>query len=100
MSDTSQINTMLSTTIAVIEYEVTIRRVRRVCELLGLFIHLILRSYDYNMLVGGLRVVNLCFVTLLSSERCSQFDRFHLQHVQIVNKPTFKKKCLAIMPRI
>ena len=28
----------------------------------------------------------LCLVTLLSSEQCLQFERFRLQHVQMVTK--------------
>ena len=36
---------------------------------------------------------NLCFVILLSSEQCSQFERFQLQHVLMVNKTSnFKTK--------
>jgi len=29
---------------------------------------------------------NLCLVTLLCLEQCSQLERFHLQHIQIVSK--------------
>ena len=53
-------------------------------KLLG-YIFFILRSYYYNMLVEGLLPANLCLVILLSLEQCSQFERFCLQHVQIVN---------------
>ena len=50
------------------------------------FVHLILHFYDYNMDVEVLLPANLCLVTLLSSEQCSQFERFRLQHAQMVNK--------------
>ena len=40
----------------------------------------------HAILVEGLRPAILCLETLLSSEVCSQFERFHLQHVQMVNK--------------
>ena len=52
---------------------------------LNLF-HLISCSYDYNLHVEGLLSANLCLVTLLRSEKFSQFERFHLQHVKTVNK--------------
>ena len=40
--------------------------------------------------------VNLCLIALLSSEQCSQFERFRMQHVQMVNKmPCFKTKCIG-----
>jgi len=49
-----------------------------------------LQSYDYNMHAEGLSPANLCFVTLLNSEHCSQFERFRLQHgtqnIQFQNK--------------
>ena len=48
--------------------------------------HLMLHSYDHNMHVVGLLSPKLCLVTLLSSEQCSQFERFRLQHVQKVKK--------------
>jgi len=50
------------------------------------FFHLILRPYNYNMHVEVLPPANLYLVTLLSLEQCSQLERFHQQHVQIVNK--------------
>ena len=38
---------------------------------------------------------SLCLVTLLSSEQCSQFERFCLQHDQMVNKmSSFKTKLI------
>ena len=37
-----------------------------------LFLHLILRSYEYNMNVEVLVPANLSLVTLLSSGQCSQ----------------------------
>ena len=41
----------------------------------------------------GLPPANLCLVTLLSSEQCSQFECFHPQHVQIINNTSsFKTK--------
>ena len=43
--------------------------------------------------VEGLVPANLCLVTLLlSSEQCSQFERFRLQHVQMVNKTSVSKQ--------
>ena len=39
------------------------------------FFHLIFRSYDYNKHVAGLLPANVCLVTSLSSEQCSQFER-------------------------
>ena len=55
---------------------------RRKCQLVRfIFIYLILRSYDLNMHVEGLLPANLCLVTLWTSGQCSQFERFHLQHV-------------------
>ena len=44
------------------------------------FFHLMLHSYDYNVYVEDLLPANLCLVTLLRSEQCSQFKRFCLQH--------------------
>ncbi len=38
------------------------------------------------MHVDGLLSANLCLITLLSSEQCSQFEIFRLQNVQMVNK--------------
>ena len=61
-----------------------------------MFFHLILRTYDYHMHVEGLLPANLCLITLLSSEQCSQFERFCLQHVQMVNKTSrFKTKLIG-----
>jgi len=48
--------------------------------------HLMLHSYDYNIHVEILLTLSLCLFSLLSSEQCSQFERFHLQHVEMVNK--------------
>jgi len=42
---------------------------------------LILHSYDYNMHIEGLLPAILCLGILLSSEQCSQFERFRPQHV-------------------
>ena len=47
--------------------------------------HLIIYSYEYNMHIGSLLPANLCLVTLLSSEQCSQFERFRPQDVQMLN---------------
>jgi len=55
------------------------------------FSHSILGSYDDSTNVEGLLSASLCLVNLLSSEQCSQFDRFRLQHVKIVNKTSRKK---------
>ena len=64
------------------------------------FFHLILHSYDYNKHVEGLLPASLCLATLLSSEHCSQFERFHLQHFQMVKKhPVSKQNRLAIILR-
>jgi len=38
------------------------------------------------MHVERLLPANLCLVNLLSSEQCSQFERFLLQPIQMVNK--------------
>ena len=47
------------------------------------------------MHVEGLLLANLCLVTLISSDQCSQFERFRLQHIQIVNKTSsFEEKKL------
>ena len=44
----------------------------------------------------GLVSANLCLVTLLSSEQCIQFERFRLQHIQMVNKTSsFKTKLVG-----
>ena len=60
------------------------------------FFHLTLHSCDYNMYVEGFLPASLCLVTLFNSEPCSQFERFHLQHVQMVNKTSsFKTKLLG-----
>jgi len=37
------------------------------------------------MHVEGLLPANLCLVTLLSLEQCPQFERFCMQHIQMVN---------------
>ena len=48
------------------------------------------------MYVEGFLPASLCLVTLFNSEPCSQFERFHLQHVQMVNKTSsFKTKLLG-----
>ena len=48
------------------------------------------------MNVGGLLPANLCLVILLNSEQCSQFERFRLQHIQMVNKTSsFKTKFIG-----
>ena len=57
------------------------------------FVHFTLHTYDYKIHVEGLLPANLCLVTLLSLEQCSQSERFRLKHVQMVNKPSsFKTK--------
>ena len=43
------------------------------------------------MHVEGLMPASLCLVILISSEQCSQFERFRLQHVQMVNKASSLK---------
>ena len=49
--------------------------------------------YDYNMHVEGLLPANLCLYTVL---RMQQFERFHPQHVQMVNKTSnFKTKLIG-----
>jgi len=46
--------------------------------------------------VDGFLPVVLCVVSLLSSEECSQFDRFHPQHIQMVKKTNcFKTKVIG-----
>ena len=61
------------------------------------FFYVILRSYDYNMhVVEGLlpdNFMNLCLVTLLSSEQCSQFERIRSNGKQNIQ---FKKTKLII----
>ena len=48
------------------------------------------------MHVEGLMPANLCLVTLLSLGQCSLFERFHLQHVEMVNKTSnFKTKLIG-----
>ena len=42
------------------------------------FCCLMLRSYDHKIHVEGLLPVNLCLVSLLSLEQCSQFERSQL----------------------
>ena len=51
------------------------------------------------MYVEGLLPSNLCLVTLLNSEQCLQFERFRLQHIQMVDKTSIFKTKLAIMLR-
>ena len=43
----------------------------------------------------GLLHADLCLATLLSSEQCLKFERFRLQHVQIVNKTSGVKTKLT-----
>ena len=50
------------------------------------------RTCDYNMHAEGLLPANLCLVTLLSSEQRLQSERFHLQHVQMVNQTSCLKR--------
>ena len=46
-------------------------------------------------IVEGLLPANLC-LSLLSSEQCAQFERFRIQHVQMVNKASsFKTKLIG-----
>ena len=41
-------------------------------------------------------VCDFTVVTLLSSEQCSQFETFHQQHIQMVNKTfSFKTKFIG-----
>ena len=48
------------------------------------------------MRVEGLLAANLCLVTILSSEQCTQFERFRLELVQMVNKTSkFKTKFIG-----
>ena len=57
--------------------------------------------YDYTMRVECFLLASLYLVALLNSEQCSQFERFHLRHVQIVNKhPVSKQNLLTIMLRL
>ena len=58
-----------------------------------------LRYYDYNMHVEGLLSANLCLVTVLIPEQCSQFEIFRLQPVKMANKTVAKLNRLAVMPR-
>ena len=45
------------------------------------------------MHVEGLPPAKLCLVTLLNLEQCLPFERFHLQHIEMVNKTyNFKTK--------
>ena len=53
---------------------------------LGFIFQLISRSCDNNVHVEGLLPTNLCLFILLSSEQCSQSERFRLQHFEMVNK--------------
>ena len=59
------------------------------------------RQRDRDVHVKGLLPANLCSVTLLSSEQCSQFNRFHSQYIQKVKQNTqFQNtKRLAVMQR-
>jgi len=44
----------------------------------------------------GLLPASLCSVSLLSSEQCLQFERFHLQHAQVVNQTfSFKRELIG-----
>ena len=61
------------------------------CQLLGFIFQLISRSCDNGMHVEGLLSANLCLFTLLSSEQSSQFERFRLQQVQMVNETSSVK---------
>ena len=48
------------------------------------------------MHVEGLLPASLCLVTLLISQQCSQFERFHLQPAQMVNKTSsFKTELIG-----
>ena len=48
----------------------------------------------------GLLPADLCLVTLLSSEQCSQFESSHSQYVQKVNQTSsFTTQRLATMQR-
>ena len=48
------------------------------------------------MHVEGLLPANSYLVILLSSEQCSQFERFCLQHIQMVTKTSkFKTKLIG-----
>ena len=50
--------------------------------------------------VEGLLLANLRLVTLLSSEQYSQFERFRLQHDQLINKTSISRQhLLPIMPK-
>ena len=52
------------------------------------------------MHVEGLLPANLCTVTSLSLEECSQFERLRPQRVQIVNKiSSFKTSSIGKMLR-
>ena len=65
-------------------------------RMLGPRFHLILHSYDCNMHVEGLLPANVCLVTSLTSEQCLQFERFRMQHIQVVNKRSnFKTKLIG-----
>ena len=64
------------------------------------FFNLLLHYDDYNIaFCEGLLPANLCLVTLISLEQCSQFERFRLQHIQVINKTcTFKTKLIGNNP--
>ena len=56
----------------------------------------VLINTSLQLHVEGLVPANLCLVMLLSSTRCSQFARFRLQHITIVNKTSsFKTKLIG-----
>ena len=60
------------------------------------FLNLILRFYDYITHVGGLLSPSFWLITLLSSAQCSQFERFHVLPIQMVNKTSsFKTKLIG-----
>ena len=66
------------------------------CQLLDFIVKLILCLYDYNMHVECLLPASSALVTLLILEQCSQFERFHLQNVQIANKTSsFKTQLIG-----
>ena len=69
-----------------------------------MFYYLVLHSYNYNIYVKGLLtasqivfsyLINL-EINVCTSEQCSQFERFHSQRIQIVNKTSsFKTKLIG-----
>ena len=54
--------------------------------------------YDLTTYAECLLPAKLCLVTLLTSEQCLQFERFHLQLIQMGHK-TSSLNGLAIMPK-